>query len=140
MVDVQFPNTLFGPGTFTATVLDNNGSPATVLDAAQPFSIQVEAILDPLSAAHLGGQLEFAAYVEAIGPGVEQQVGPTEIAVLTGATNYSEEIVVPANTLPNNLGPGESGAYKLVTLMTHRNFGAVTDVAAVAESGILRIS
>lgn len=140
MAVIQFPNVPFGPGTFTATVVDNNGNPSSVLDAAQPFSIEVEAILDPLSASLLGGELEFAAYVESIGPGVEQQVGPTETAVLTGATNYPKTIVVAANTLPNNLGPGESGAYKLVTLMTHRQFGAVTDVAAVAESPILRIS
>jgi hypothetical protein len=140
MTNIQFPNVLFGPGTFTATVLDNNGNPSNVLDAAQEFRIEVEAILDPLSASLLGGDLEFAAYVESIGPGREQQVGPTRTVTLTGATNYPDVIVVPASTLPNNLGPGESGAYKLVTLMTHRQFGAVTDVAAVVEGPILRIS
>ena len=140
MTEIQFPDALFGPGTFTATVVDNNGTPASVLNAAEPFSIEVEAILDTLSAGLLEGQLEFAAYVESIGPGVEKQVGPTEIAVLTGATNYPDVIEVPANELPDNLGPGESGAYKLVTLMTHRAYGVVTDVAAVVEGPILRIS
>jgi hypothetical protein len=140
MADIQFPNVLFGPGTFTATVLDNNGNPSNVLDAAQPFSIEVEAILDPLSASLLEGEFDFAAYVESIGPGVEKQVGPTETAVLTGATNYPAVIVVPATELPDNLGPGESGAYKLVTLLTHRAYGSVTDIAAVVEGPILRIS
>ena len=33
MSDIQFPNVLLGPGSVTATVLDNNGAPATVLEA-----------------------------------------------------------------------------------------------------------
>lgn len=140
MADIQFPNVLFGPGTFTATVLDNNGQPASVLDAGQQFTIHVDATIDPLAAALLGGELQFASYVEAIGPGAEQQVGPTQTVPLTGATNYQTDIVVPATTLPDNLAPGQSGAYKLVTLMTHRNFGAVSDIAAVAEGPVLRIS
>ncbi len=59
---------------------------------------------------------------------------------LNGGTTYSTDIVVAAGTLPNNLPAGQSGTYKLVTLLTHVNFGAVSDVAAVAEGPILRIS
>ena len=140
MADIQFPNVLFGPGTFTATVLDNNGNPSSVLDAGQQFTIHAERPIDPLAAALSAASWQFAAYVEAIGPGVEQQVGPTQTVPLNGATNYQTDIVVPATSLPDNLGPGQSGAYKLVTLMTHRNFGAVSDIAAVAEGPVLRIS
>lgn len=140
MADIQFPNALFGPGTFTATVLDNNGSPSSVLDAGQQFTIRTAWSIDALSAQHLGGDWQVAAYVEAIGPGAEQQVGPTQTVPLNGGTNYATDVVVAAGDLPNNLGPGQSGTYKLVTLLTHRNFGVVTDVAAVAEGPILRIS
>ncbi|HEY9349088.1 MAG TPA: hypothetical protein VIP75_00240 [Acidothermales bacterium] len=140
MADIQFPNVLFGPGAFTATVVDNNGTPASVLDAGLPFTIQCSWNISALAALLLGGEWQVAAYVEAIGPGAEQQVGPTQTVPLNGGTNYATNIVVGAGTLPNNLGPGQSGAYKLVTLLTHRNFGSVSDVAAVAEGPILRIS
>jgi hypothetical protein len=139
MADIQFPNVLFGPGTFTATVLDNNGNPSSVLDAGVQFTIHTEWSIGALAALLMGGDWQVAAYVEAIGPGVEQQVGPTQTVPLNGGTNFQTDIVV-APSLPNNLPPGQSGAYKLVTLLTHRNFGAVSDVAAVAEGPILRIS
>jgi len=117
MSDIQFPNILLGPGSVTATVLDNNGAPATLL----------------------GGEWQLAAYVESIGPGPEQQVGPTVTIPLTGATNYSADITVAAGTLPNNPAPPTSGVYKTVTVLTHTNFGAVTDVVGIVEGPVLRI-
>ena len=72
-------------------------------------------------------------------PGPEQQVGPTVIVPLTGATNYSADITVPANTLPDNPAPPTSGVYKTVTVLTHSNFGAVTDVVGIVEGPVLRI-
>ncbi len=140
MADMQFPNALLGPGTFTATVLDNNGAPSSVLEAADPFTIQCAWTISPLAALLLGGEWQLASYVESIGAGPEQQVGPTETVALDGSTSYSRDIVVPANTLPDDPAPPASGAYKVVTLLTHRNFGHVTDVAAVVEGPILRIA
>ena len=139
MADMQFPNVLLGPGTFTANLIDNNGAPSTVLEAAAPFTIQCSWTISPLAALLLGGQWQLAAYVESMGPGPEQEVGPTVTIALNGSTNYSANIVVPANTLPDDPAPPASGAYKVVTLLTHRNFGKVTDVAAVAEGPIVRI-
>jgi hypothetical protein len=139
MSDIQFPNILLGPGTVTATVLDNNGAPATVLEAGDPFTVHAEWTISPLAALLLGGQWELAAYVESIGPGPEQQVGPTVIVPLTGATNYSADITVPANTLPDDPAPPTSGVYKTVTVLTHRNFGLVTDVVGIVEGPVLRI-
>jgi hypothetical protein len=140
MADMQFPNVLFGPGTFNAAVIDNNGAPSAVLEAAAPFTIQCSWTISALAALLLGGEWQLAAYVESMGPGPEQQVGATVDVALTGATSYSANITVPANTLPDDVGPGQSGTYKLVTLLTHRNFGNVTDVAAVVEGPILRIA
>jgi hypothetical protein len=141
MADIQFPSTFFDPGTFTAVVNDNNNAPSTVLDAGQPFTISTTTDLSENARIFLGGTLDYAAYVEAIGPGVEQQVGATESFVLNNTSPINVTITVPANTLPDNLGPGQSGAYKLVVLMTHRNVaGVVTDIAAVVEGPVLRIS
>jgi hypothetical protein len=136
---MQFPNVLLGPGTFNATLIDNNGSPSTVLEASAPFTIQCSWTISPLAALLLGGQWQVAAYVESMGPGPEQEVGPTVTIALNGGTNYSANIVVPANTLPNNPAPPASGVYKTVTVLTHRNFGATTDVVGIVEGPVLRI-
>ena len=139
MAQIQFPNTLFGPGTFDIVVNDNNGVPASVLDAGLDFTVDATWVIDPLAALLLGGQWEVAAYVESIGPGPEQQVGATQVVALNGGTNFSTQIVVPANTLPNNPAPPNSGVYKLIVVLTHRNNGVISDVAAVAEGPFLRI-
>ena len=139
MTDIQFPNILLGPGSVTATVLDNNGAPATVLEAGDPFTIHADWQISPLAALLLGGDWQLAAYVESIGAGPEQQVGPTVTVPLTGAPNYSADITVPANTLPNTPAPPASGVYKTVTVLTHTNFGAVTDVVGIVEGPVLRI-
>ena len=138
MADIQFPNQLF-TGTLDAQVLDNNGAPSSVLEAGQDFTIRARWRIDAVAALLLGGQWELAAYVESIGIGPEQQVGPTEVVALNGGRNYSASITVPANTLPNNPQPPNAGVYKLVTVLTHRNFGLVSNVAAVVEGPILRI-
>jgi hypothetical protein len=139
MADIQFPNALLGPGQLLATVNDNNGNPTTVLDAGQQFSIDAIWSIDPVSALLMGGRWEIATYVESIGPGPEQQVGGTVQVPLNGGQAYAATVTVPANTLPNNPAPPNSGVYKLVTVLTHRNFGQVSDVAAVVEGPILRI-
>ena len=80
-----------------------------------------------------------SAILNSIGAGPEQQVGPTVTVPLTGVTNYSADIVVPANTLPDDPAPPNSGVYKTVTVLTHRNFGATTDVVGLVEGPVLRI-
>jgi hypothetical protein len=138
MADIQFPNTILGPGTFTATVVDNNGAPSTVLEADTDFTVETAWTIDALSAALLGGEWEVSAYVESIGPGPEQLVGTTTVA-LTGATSYNAVVTVPGGTLPNDPGPPNSGVYKLVTVLTHRNFTKITNIAALVEGPVLRI-
>jgi hypothetical protein len=139
MSDIQFPNLLLAPGTFTAQLLDNNGAPSTVLEAAQEIEIRCEWVISPLAALLMGGQWEVAAYAESIGPGPEQQIGPTVVVALNGGTNYAATIRVPGGTLPDDPAPPQSGAYKVVVLLTHRNFGKVSDVAAVVEFPVVRI-
>jgi hypothetical protein len=140
MVEIQFPNVTFPASTFTAELIDNNGAPSSVLDAGTEFTVKTEWTISALAALLMGGQWEVAAYAESIGPGVEKQIGATVVKPLDGSTAYNAVITVPALDLPNNLGPGESGAYKVVVLLTHRNFGKVSDVAAVVEFPVVRIS
>jgi hypothetical protein len=138
MADIQFPNVLLGPGTFDAQILDNNGAPATVLEASQQFTVHCDWSISALAALLLGGEWQVAAYVESIGPGPEQEIGEVDLP-LTGATNYSADILVAANTLPDNPAPPASGAYKVVVLLTHRNFGLVSDVSGVVDGPVVRI-
>ena len=77
--------------------------------------------------------------MESIGPGPEAQVGPTVTVPLNGGTTFSADIVVGANSLPNNPAPPDSGVYKVATVLTHRNFGATTDIVGVVEGPVLRI-
>jgi hypothetical protein len=139
VAQIQFPNQLFAPGQFNIVVNDNNGTPSSVLEAAKDFTIDASWSIDPAAALLLGGQWEVAAYVESVGQGPEQQVGPTEIVPLNGTPSYSRTITVPAGTLPDNPAPPLSGVYKLIVVLIHRNFAAVSDVAAVAEGPFLRI-
>jgi len=136
---IQFPNTLFGPGTFDIVVNDNNGVPASVLDAGKKFTVDAKWHIDPLAALLLGGQWEVAAYVESVGQGPEKQIGKTETVALTGIQDYKATVTVQPDELPNNPAPPISGVYKLIVVLTHRNNNKVSDVAAVAEGPFLRI-
>ena len=106
MAVIQFPNVLLNPGSFTATVVDNNGNPSSVLDVGTQFTINATWHVSPLAALLLGGRWEIAAYVESVGTGPEQQIGPTSVVPLDGRTTpYTTTITVPGGTLPNNPRP-----------------------------------
>lgn len=138
MADIQ----LFGPGSgnFAAAVRDNNGAPTTVLEASAPFTIETNWYLDATTATYLGGHWEVAVYAESIGKGPERQLGTTVIVAVNGGVSYSATVNVAANTLPNDPSEPHSGVYKLVAVLLLRNVaGKVTNVAAVAESPIVRI-
>jgi hypothetical protein len=139
MTAMQFPNALLGPGDVAATVLDNNGAPSNVVEAGQQFVIHAEWTISRLAALLLGGDWQLATYVESIGPGPEAQVGSTVVVPLNGGTRYSADVIVPANSLPDDPAPPISGVYKLATVLTHRNFGVSTDVVGIVEGPMLRI-
>jgi hypothetical protein len=139
MVDIQFPNVLLAPpSTFDAVLNDNNGTPSSVLDAGTDITVQADWTISQLAALLLGGEWEVAAYAESIGPGPEAKLGAVTVP-LNGGTSYSATITVPKDTLPNPPAAGESGAYKIVVLLTHRNFGQVSDVSAIVEFPVVRI-
>jgi hypothetical protein len=137
MAQIQFPNTLLS-GTFTAEVKDNNGAPLEVLEAGAPFQVEAEWEINPVAALLLGGQWVVTVYVESIGQGPERRIGLTTIP-LSGGVKYNAIVQVPENTLPNDPAPPTSGVYKIVTVLTHRNFGRNTTVAAIVEGPIVLI-
>jgi hypothetical protein len=137
MTNIQFPPT--GSGNLTITVVDNNGSATNVLEASQPFTIEAVWTIDTESARVLGGQWELSAYVESFGPGLDAQVGPTRVKALDGSETYSDAIVVPPNTFPDNPAAPSPGVYKVIVVLLLRNNNRVTDVAAIAEGPLVRI-
>jgi hypothetical protein len=139
MARIQFPNRLFGPGEFTAEVQDNNGAPTEVLEAGDPFKIVAKWDIGLLAALLMGGEWTVTTYVESIGPGPERLIGTTTLP-LDGSTVYNATVEVPANTLPNDPPPPTGGVYKMVTVLTHRNFKKISNVAAVAEGPVVRIA
>jgi hypothetical protein len=141
--EIQFPATLPGSTSFDAWAVDNNGAPGNVLEARLPFTIEVKWSVSPAIALILGGDWEVKAYAEALGPGPELQLGATVIVPVNGGTQYSAVITVPPGTLPDLdptlPNPPTSGAYKIVVLLSHRNFGSYTDVSAIVELPVVRI-
>jgi hypothetical protein len=88
----------------------------------------------------LGGSFDLKAYVESIGPGPEQQLGPTiNVPVDPGRTDYDRTITITGGTL---LGEGQdfngvavSGVYKIIAVLQHLNPGP-TWVSGFAEDSI----
>lgn len=133
---IQFPTDLLS-GDFTATVQDNNGRPANVMEASLAFNVELSWTVSALTAALLGGQWEVAVYAEAMGPGTDRQIGSVTVTV-NGATGYTARITVPGGTFTNSPNSPNSGVYKLLTVLSHRNFGRLSNLAAVTETGAIR--
>jgi hypothetical protein len=142
MGDFQVPSPQ--SGTFTAVVNDNNGNPANVLDADQDFTVTCNWTLNTNLAGILQGTFELSTYVEAVGQGEEKRIGFVSVPIVIGQETYGPtDIPVPAGTLPNqaSLQPDESGTYKMITVLTHRNGAAqLSDVVAIEDGPFARIS
>jgi hypothetical protein len=144
---VPVPST--GP---TLTVLDPGQAPTTILDADQPFSLRIEWSVGGAWIATIGGEWLVRAYAESIGPGVERQLGAPGPLVVSlsnytpgtafpGQRIFTATIVVPAGQLPAESPPPneQSGVYNLVTVITHRNFGADTELAGSATGPVVQM-
>jgi len=122
-------------------VRDNTLGETNVLDADNPFSVGVRFEIPPPVVPTLGGSFRIRVYAESVGPGPEQQIGPTTLVPVTGAASYTTVIAVPGNTL---LGEGAgappvSGVYKLVAVLQHLN-PTPNEVSGYAESsGLIQL-
>ncbi|MEV6342884.1 hypothetical protein [Actinoplanes sp. NPDC051851] len=139
MADIQFPNTTFGAGLFNAQIKDNNGLPSNVLEAGAEFQVLVDWHVGDLAAALLGGLWEVNVYVESLGPGPEKRVGTATVAV-NGGRDYYVTVTVPKNSVDDQPKPPVSGAYKLVTVLRHSNFGRRTEVGAIYDGPTVLIA
>jgi hypothetical protein len=141
---VPVPST--GP---TVTVLDPAQAPTTILDADQPFSLRIDWTIGGGWLPAIGGEWLVRAYAESVGPGDEKQLGVTmtvPLSTWTPGPNPGER----SFTTTINVAPGElkaeqpppdeqSGVYQLVTIITHQNFGADTELAGFAEGPVIQM-
>jgi len=119
-------------------VRDNTLGETSVLDANNPFSVGVRFEIPPPVVSTLGGSFRIRVYAESVGPGPEQQIGPTTLVPVTGAASYTTVIAVPGNTLPGE-NTGISGVYKLVAVLQHLN-PVANEVSGYAESsGLIQL-
>lgn len=121
--------------SMTNEVIDLGQVPHNVLDANEPFQVQVKWSVPAPLAPYLGGSFRLRAFAESIGPGPEQQIGATVVvAVVPGQVGYEATINVPGDTLPGEGAgaPAVSGVYKIVSVLQHLNGGA-TEGSGFAE-------
>ncbi|NMO52473.1 hypothetical protein HH310_14885 [Actinoplanes sp. TBRC 11911] len=138
MADIQFPNALFA-GTFTAQIIDPSGAPVSVVDADGDFQIKADWDVGALAALFLAGEFTVKTYVESIGPGEEKEIA-TGTQAVNGSQLYSKLLNVPAGTLKKE-SANDSGVYKVVTLLTHRNsFGTLTTLAAIEDGPVVYVN
>ena len=120
-------------------LLDSGDAPNTVISVNDPFSVKVDWSISGSVLPFLGGEWVVRALVESIGDGFEGQIGATTTIPLTGVANYTTTINVPAGTLPNpNVGQ-EDTVYKLVVLVSHKQFGNKTQIAGFGEGVLFEI-
>lgn len=110
-------------GDVSINVLDPDGNPNMVLELNQPWSLEVTWYIDGPTVSSLGGTWEIKAFLESMGPGFENQVGPTlskslvNIDASSTPTHlvYKDTIAVPAGT------PPDEAIYRVTTTVTYRN-------------------
>jgi len=142
---LEFPPAMSGSGP-DVQVIDPGGAPNTIIRVVDPFTIRVRFAVDQPGASLLGGQWLIRAYAESVGPGDEKQIGNTvQLNVSAGVPGgpparleYTADVNVPANTLDDE-GPTSSGVYKIVTIVTHRNFGGPTVLAGFSEGPMIQM-
>lgn len=117
-----FPN----ESSMSMFVHDNTAAPSTVLDSGLPFAVHVSWVVPAPINSIIGGNFRVRVFAESMGPGPEQQIGPTRtVAAVPGQLNYNIHVDVPANELPGEGAgsPPVSGMYKLVAVLQHMNPG-----------------
>jgi hypothetical protein len=131
-------------GSIEATIDDNDGPPASVLEASKDIEVTCKWEVDPFTASIMGGIWEIDLYAEVMGAGFEGHVATEDVAVVGDQTAYEVVVTVSAGTFPNDPPPppsgGLSGAYRLVLVLTHKNIGgATTSIAGFVELPMLLI-
>jgi len=136
MADIQFFP--LPAGTFTVdNVVDNNGNPATVLEAALPFDVNGEIIIAAGNA--ITGTATVTIYADQLGGPFDGSIGDTDV-VIPGDGTFPWTVTVPGGTLPD-APAGESNLYRLAAVLTMVNAGGVfTETSAFVDLELFRIS
>jgi hypothetical protein len=142
MADIQFfPAT--AAGTFTATVLDNNGNPATVLEAGLPISATGQITINAGQA--ITGTATVRAFADQLGGPFDQIIGTPATVNITGDGTFNWTINVPVGTFPEVAPPAPppaaSNLYRLAAHMTMVNSGGLgTETSSFEDLGTFMIS
>jgi hypothetical protein len=124
MPDIQFfPVPL---GTFTASVIDNNGAPSKVVEAGLDFSVEGAIVLNAGNI--ITGTMTVTAYADEVGGPFDASIGSTPVTI-PGDGTFPYKVTIPANKLANP--PTSSGVYELTAVLTHTtSAGTLTNVTA----------
>jgi hypothetical protein len=119
-------------------VVDNNGAPATILEAALAFSVKGKIEFKAGNA--ITGKATVTLYADQLGGDVDKAIGTAPPVDITGDGTYSWTVTVPGGTLPD-APAGGSNLYRLAAVFTMVNSAnKPTETSSFADLGTFRIS
>lgn len=133
---IQFPPRPLGDFCVDQ-VRDNNGNPATILEAALPFDVTGRIVITAGNA--LTGTATVTIYADQLGGPIDQAIGSVSVPI-PGDGTFPWTVTVPAGTLPD-APAGGSNLYRLAAVFTMVNSaGTATETSSFVDLGTFRIS
>jgi hypothetical protein len=130
---IQFPPRPLGDFCVDQ-VTDNNGNPATILDAALPFVVTGRIVITAGNA--ITGTATVTIYADQLGGPFDQTIGSVSV-LIPGDGIFPWTVTVPGGTLP----AGGSNLYRLAAVFTMVNSaGTLTETSSFVDLGTFRIS
>jgi hypothetical protein len=122
-----------------AKVFDIGGaSPTSIIKTSQAWQVKLEWEAVGVAVAFYSGTYVVDAFIESIGPGIEDRLGPINVALVPGQVSYTATIFVLANKVTLPAGQ-DSIPVKIVTTVTVKDgFGNPVPMAAYVEGPILQ--
>lgn len=140
MAVLQVKPDTFVDGTLDAHIHDNNGAPASVLEASVANSVHVFWTIPVSLGALLGaGNWNVAVYIRDFDGGTPVKVFSNNVAQTPGAFNYSTDVAIPAGSFPNNPGNPNSGAYEIIVIVTFNSGAGIGDISGILRFDLVRI-
>jgi hypothetical protein len=119
-------------------VVDNNGAPADILEAAKPFDVKGRIIITAGQA--ITGKARVTIYADQLGGSFDGPLGYVEVDI-PGDGTYPWTVTVPADTLPDTPPDDGSALYRLAAVLTMKNSsGVTTETSSFVEIGTFRVS
>jgi hypothetical protein len=133
---IQFPPRPLGDFCVDQ-VLDNNGNPTTILEAALPFDVRGRIVITAGNA--LTGTATVTIYADQLGGPIDQAIGNVSVPI-PGDGTFPWTVTVPGGTLPD-APAGGSNLYRLAAVFTMVNSaGTPTETSSFVDLGTFRIS